>query len=69
MMKPEIVTNEEYATFHRQLSKDMEDHLSEKHFRVEDQLEFRAMQFVPRQARDDMFQTKINISSCMRVAF
>ena len=46
MMKWEDVTNEEYVAFHWALLKDMDDHLSAKHFRIEDELEFRVIMFV-----------------------
>ena len=50
MRKSEDVTIEEYATFHRALLHVMEDHLSVKHFGVEDQLEFQEVLFVPQRS-------------------
>ena len=65
-MKWEDVTNEEYVTFYWALLKNMDDHLSAKHFRVE---EFRAIIFVHWQALDDMFGTKNHIDVFVRRFF
>ena len=58
MRKTEDVTNEEYAPFYRKLTNDWQDHLSVKHFSVEDQLESRALLFVRRHALFCLFETK-----------
>ena len=53
---PETVSHDEYASFYKSFSSDWDEHLHVKHFKIEGQIEFRGLLYVPKKAPFDMFQ-------------
>ena len=56
LRKADTVSQEEYAAFYKSLTNSRDDHLAVKHFSAEGQFEFKALLYVSKTQRQDMFQ-------------
>lgn len=61
------VTDEEYQSFYKAITKDSEDALTWTHFKAEGEIEFRSILYVPGKAPSDMFQDYYGKSSALRL--
>jgi len=57
LRSPKSVTQEDYDSFYKSLTKDSGKPLSQIHFNVEGELEFKSILYIPEEAPHDLFQT------------
>mmetsp|Transcript_15639 Transcript_15639/g.19684 ORF Transcript_15639/g.19684 Transcript_15639/m.19684 type:complete len:463 (-) Transcript_15639:1444-2832(-) len=63
----EDITDEEYKSFYKTISKDPEDPLAYTHFRAEGEIDFKAILYVPSSAPIDLFENYYGKSSALKL--
>ena len=63
----EDITDEEYKSFYKTISKDPEDPLSYTHFRAEGEIDFKAILYVPSAAPMDLFENYYGKSAALKL--
>lgn len=67
LRKASDVTQEEYASFYKSLTNSSEDHLAVKHFSAEGQIEFKALLYLSKTQRSDMFQKSKDVNNNIKL--
>jgi|Transcript_39184 heat shock protein beta len=63
----EDISDEEYKSFYKTISKDPEDPLAYTHFRAEGEIDFKAILYVPSSAPIDLFENYYGKSSALKL--
>ena len=61
------ITEEEYNSFYKTISKDPEDPLAYTHFRAEGEIDFKAILYVPSSMPSDLFENYYGKSSALKL--
>ena len=61
------ISHEEYATFYKSITSDYDEHAGVKHFKIEGNLDFKALLFAPRHDDIDMFGNTQNTQSNIKL--
>ena len=61
------VTDEDYSSFYKSISKDYDDPLSWIHFKAEGEIEFKSILYIPKRAPNDSFNNYYSKSTSLRL--